>query len=449
MPASLNLTLFREATVWSPLGKLQARRFANIVLNLSFMHIAIIGGGAAGFFAAIELKKCAPQARVTIYERAKRCLAKVEISGGGRCNCTNSFAGVVDLKSVYPRGYQLMKRLFKVFDYTDAYEWFESHGVKLLTQEDECVFPVSQDSHSITLCLQNEARRLGVEVRTGFSLATLQHQPSAEAPFLLGFDHQKEVSANIVLLTVGGQPRADGLLSQLEGLHHTIAAPVPSLFTFTIAHEPLTQLMGVVVERAIVSVPGTNFRAQDALLLTHWGMSGPAILKLSSHAARYLAEHNYEADLLVNWVGETNVEKVAAEVYALAGAYPQRRLSSCRPYGLQARLWTYILQRSALAPEKTWAEVGKKGFNKLLNTLTSDVYRIAERYPHREEFVTCGGVALSSVVPATLESKVIPGLYFAGELLDIDAVTGGFNLQAAWTTGFVAARSIAARPELA
>ncbi len=406
------------------------------------MRIAIIGGGAAGFFAAIALKERCPGASVCIYERAKRPLAKVEVSGGGRCNCTNSFEGVSDLKFVYPRGHKLMKRLFKVFDHRDAYEWFESRGVRLTTQEDECVFPVSQDSHSITLCLQNEARRLGVAVKLLHTLKELSYD-EIEKCHLLTFDNAEVFRADYVLLTTGGQPRAEGLLAQLGNLGHTIESPVPSLFTFTVKHEPLRELMGVVVENAIVSLAATKFRAQGPLLITHWGMSGPAILKLSSHAARHLADAAYSAQILVNWVGITNAEDVAAELHALAGSYPQRQLSSVRPYGLQSRLWNYLLQRSELSPEKPWAELGKKGFNKLLNTLTADVYQIAERYPHREEFVTCGGVALSSVNPNTLESRVLPGLYFAGELLDIDAVTGGFNLQAAWTTGYVAASAMA------
>jgi predicted Rossmann fold flavoprotein len=229
----------------------------------------------------------------------------------------------------------------------------------------------------------------------------------------------------------------------LQQLGQPIVPPVPSLFTLTIPHAELTALMGVVVEQAILSIPRTNFKVQAPLLITHWGMSGPAALKLSSHAARMLAEQNYEAEVMVNWVGETNVEIVAHELQALAGSYAQRQLSSVRPFNLQSRLWHYLLQRSGLPLEKPWAELGKKGLNKLVNTLTADVYRVSGRYPHREEFVTCGGVALSEVLANTLESKVIPNLYFAGEVLDIDAVTGGFNLQAAWTTGYVAALGMA------
>jgi predicted Rossmann fold flavoprotein len=405
------------------------------------MRIAIIGGGAAGFFAAIAIKEQCPNHSVAIYERAGRCLAKVEVSGGGRCNCTNSFEEVRDLKSVYPRGHQLMKRLFKVFDHEDAYQWFEDHGVALTTQEDQCVFPVSQDSHSITLCLQNEARRLGVKVCTHHKLVALRTCP--DSTFELDFENQPTCLADMVLITAGGQPKPQGLLHMLQQLGQPIVPPVPSLFTLTIPHAELTALMGVVVEQAILSIPRTNFKVQAPLLITHWGMSGPAALKLSSHAARMLAEQNYEAEVMVNWVGETNVEIVTHELQALAGSYAQRQLSSVRPFNLQSRLWHYLLQRSGLPLEKPWAELGKKGLNKLVNTLTADVYRVSGRYPHREEFVTCGGVALSEVLANTLESKVIPNLYFAGEVLDIDAVTGGFNLQAAWTTGYVAALGMA------
>ena len=411
------------------------------------MRTAIIGGGAAGFFAAIALKEINPSVRVTIYERAKKCLAKVEISGGGRCNCTNSFAEVGDLKSVYPRGHKLMKRLFNVFDHEDAYAWFERHGVPLTTQDDQCVFPVSQDSHSITLTLQNEARRLGVEVRTLHELTALTPPSEANGAYTLEFLGRPSETADCVILTAGGQPRADGLLQVLSRLGLPIQAPHPSLFTFTIAHKPLTDLMGVVVEGASVALAGTKLRAQGPLLITHWGMSGPAILKLSSHAALHLAEADYRSDLLVNWTGDGTPDSVLADLLTLAGTHPQRQVTSVRLAGLQSRLWDYLVARSGIAPERRWAEVGKKGLNKLVNALTADVYPIAGRYPHREEFVTAGGVALSAVHPNTLECKSLPGLYFAGELLDIDAVTGGFNLQAAWTTGFVAGQNAALRLE--
>ncbi|MBO5676817.1 MAG: aminoacetone oxidase family FAD-binding enzyme [Bacteroidaceae bacterium] len=407
------------------------------------MRTAIIGGGAAGFFAAIALKEICPSVRVTIYERSKKCLAKVEISGGGRCNCTNSFAEVGDLKSVYPRGHKLMKRLFNVFDHEDAYAWFERHGVPLTTQDDQCVFPVSQDSHSITLTLQNEARRLGVEVRTLHELTGLTPPAEEKGAYTLEFLGRPSETAEVVILTAGGQPRADGLLDVLSRLGLPIQSPHPSLFTFTIAHKSLTDLMGVVVEGASVALAGTKFRAQGPLLITHWGMSGPAILKLSSHAALHLADADYRSDLLVNWTGDGTPESVLADLLTLAGTHPQRQVTSVRLAGLQSRLWDYLVARSGISLERRWAEVGKKGLNKLVNTLTADVYPIAGRYPHREEFVTAGGVALSAVNPNTLEAKALPGLYFAGELLDIDAVTGGFNLQAAWTTGFVAGQAAA------
>ncbi len=411
------------------------------------MQTAIIGGGAAGFFAAIALKEKCPSAHVVIYERAKKCLAKVEISGGGRCNCTNSFAEVGDLKSVYPRGHKLMKRLFNVFNHEDAYAWFERHGVALTTQDDQCVFPVSQDSHSITLCLQNEAKRLGVVVKTLYELTSLNPPSESNPCYTLEFRDRPTATADAVILTAGGQPRADGLLQQLANLGIAIQPPHPSLFTFTIAHKPLTELMGLVVEGASVALAGTKFRAQGPLLITHWGLSGPAILKLSSHAALHLADADYRSDLLINWTGNGTPEAVLADLQTLAGTYPQRQVTSVRLQGLQSRLWDYLIARSGIAPERRWAEVGKKGMNKLVNTLTADAYAIAGRYPHREEFVTAGGVALAAVHPNTLECKTLPNLYFAGELLDIDAVTGGFNLQAAWTTGYVVGQTLAEKIE--
>ena len=336
-----------------------------------------------------------------------------------------------------------MKRLFNVFNHEDAYAWFERHGVPLTTQDDQCVFPVSQDSHSITLTLQNEARRLGVEVRTLHELTGLTPPSEANGAYTLEFLGRPSETADAVILTTGGQPRADGLLQVLSRLGLPIQAPHPSLFTFTIAHKSLTDLMGVVVEGASVALAGTKFRAQGPLLITHWGMSGPAILKLSSHAALHLAEADYRSDLLVNWTGDGTPDSVLADLLTLAGTHPQRQVTSVRLAGLQSRLWDYLVARSGISLERRWAEVGKKGLNKLVNTLTADVYPIAGRYPHREEFVTAGGVALSAVNPNTLEAKALPGLYFAGELLDIDAVTGGFNLQAAWTTGFVAGQAVA------
>ncbi len=406
--------------------------------------IAVIGGGAAGFFYAVNLKERMPEADVCIFEKGSKVLAKVEISGGGRCNCTNSFAEVKDLKSVYPRGDKLMKRLMKVFSHEDAYRWFEKHGVPLVAQEDQCVFPQSQDSHSIINCLTSHARHLGVKVFT--ECACKEINPLEGGGFELEFEQGNKPNwanepNNIfdkVVITTCGSPQRSGL-EWLERLGHTIVEPVPSLFTFNIKSQALRKLMGTVVENATASIPSTKFRSNGPLLITHWGMSGPAILRLSSYAARYLNENNYNAPLSINWTGESNTDRVIEYLTQLAQTNSQKHLSSIRPYNTPQRLWEYLITKSDMPVDKRWGEIGRKGMNRLANILTNDTYKIEGKSAFREEFVTCGGVALSDINLSTMESKVCQGIYFAGEVLDIDAVTGGFNFQAAWTTSYVAA----------
>ena len=390
------------------------------------MKTAIIGGGAAGFFLAVNLKEMLPEMEVTIFERSKRVLAKVEISGGGRCNCTNSFAEVRDLSAVYPRGHRLMKRLMKGFSQEDAYAWFERHGVRLVTQEDQCVFPASQDSHSIINCFLAEARRHRVEIRTEVKVSSLEE--------LSDFD--------FIVVTTGGSPRASGF-QWLADCGHEIVAPVPSLFTFRIDDSQLQSLMGTVVENATAYIPGTAFRASGPLLITHWGMSGPAILKLSSYAARHLAENDYRLPLAVNWLSRKD-EEIKQELLRLCIEGGKKQLASLRPEGIPSRLWTYLLGKAlGQRAESPWMSLNKKELNRLTNTLANDTYQIAGRAAFKDEFVTCGGIALTSVNPTTLESKKVPHLYFAGEVLDIDGVTGGFNFQAAWTTAYTVAQAIA------
>ena len=390
------------------------------------MRTAVVGGGAAGFFLAVNLKEMVPQMEVTILERGQRVLAKVEVSGGGRCNCTNSFYGVGDLSQVYPRGHRLLKRLFRQFDYHDAYESFERHGVRLTTQDDGCVFPASQDSHTIINCFLGEARRHDIKICTGVKVEALAD--------LSDYDY--------LAICTGGSPRAEGL-RWLADAGHEIVPPVPSLFTLSIADEALTALMGTVVEQAQAMIPGTKLRADGPLLITHWGVSGPAILRLSSYAARHLAEAGYKMPLSINWTGLREPEVLSA-LQAVMAQNPQKQLQSVRPCGLPSRLWDYLLQKT-LGERATnrWQNLNQKELNRLSNVLTNDSYLTAGRAAFRDEFVTCGGIALTSVNPATLESRHVPNLYFAGEVLDIDGVTGGFNFQAAWTTAYVVALAIA------
>lgn len=405
-------------------------------------RIAIIGGGAAGFFLAVNLKERIPNAHVCIFEKSARVLAKVEISGGGRCNCTNSFAEVKDLKSVYPRGDKLMKRLFKGFNHKDAYQWFEERGVPLVTQDDQCVFPKSQDSHSIINCLTSYAHRLGVEVVRSCACTDISTENGGGFTLTFKTSSGEETRHfDKVAVTTGGSPQRKGL-EWLERLGHGISNPVPSLFTFNIKSQSLRQLMGTVVENATASIPATKFKGSGPLLITHWGMSGPAILRLSSYAARHLADNAYTSPLSVNWTGETNTDSVIEHIALTAQQNTQKQLSSVRPYGIPQRLWDYLLEKCDMKRDKRWAELGRKGINRIANILTNDTYTIEGKSAFREEFVTCGGVELSSVNMATMESKHCPGLYFAGEVLDIDAVTGGFNFQAAWTTAYTVAQNI-------
>ena len=389
------------------------------------MKTAIVGGGAAGFFLAINLKEMMPEMEVTIFERSSKVLAKVEISGGGRCNCTNSFAAVRDLQTVYPRGHRLMKRLFNVFNHEDAYRWFEANGVPLVTQDDECVFPRAQDSHAIIDCFLSLARRHHIHIRT--------HEKIDSLNALHGYD--------FVAVTTGGSPKGDGL-RWLADMGHEIEAPVPSLFTFSISDHRLHDLMGLVVDAASVCLPGTKLRAEGPLLVTHWGMSGPAILKLSSYAARLLAENDYRMPLAVNWLcmSDADIQQTVGEAMV---QQPRKQLSNYNPFNLPQRLWTY-LQDKALAERAAlrWSELSKKDINRLVNVLSNDGYQLAGRAAFKEEFVTCGGVSLKAVNPSTLESRHVPRLYFAGEVLDIDGITGGFNFQAAWTTAYTIARSM-------
>ena len=399
------------------------------------MRIAIIGGGAAGFFAAIRAKETSPHSDVAIYEKGSRPLAKVAITGGGRCNLTNSFAQVKDLKQVYPRGHQLMKRLFKVFDYRDVYQWFENHGVPLVTQDDECVFPRSQSSQSIIDCLINETRRLGVKIFTHHAFE--QFVPQETSLHLIFNKGQFETDADRVIITTGGHPHLSAF-DNLASLGHEITPPVPSLFTFNVADKDFRALMGTVVEQATATVVGTKMRSQGPLLITHWGMSGPCILRLSSYAAQWSAERQYRFQVAVNWTGESNASIVSEELSDIVVRNGAKQLSNIRPYDLPTRLWNYLLQKNGFPTEKRWNELGRKGLNKLVETLTNDIYQVDGKSNWKEEFVTCGGVALSSINMNTLESKHVSGLYFAGEVTDVDAVTGGFNLQAAWTMGYVA-----------
>ena len=412
------------------------------------MTITIIGAGAAGCFAAIDIKRRCPQADVTVLEAGGRPLAKVAITGGGRCNLTNTFEDVKSAEAVYPRGARLMKRLLKEFGPEDTMRWFENEGVRLVRQEDHCVFPASQDAMEIVNTLLQLMNRHGARLLTGHRVSRIEREETggSDSRFVLHFatGSTKPLTADMVLVSTGGFQKASSL-SMLAPLGVKTVAPVPSLFSLCLPGDNITQLTGTVVERTTASLAGTKLKASGPLLITHWGMSGPAILKLSAFAARLLHDDGYKATLAINWMGGRNEQEVMETVAALAAANPRKQLASAYPTELNSRLWLHLLAKSGLKADTRWGEMGRKGMNRLVSTLANDHYRVDGKNRFKEEFVTCGGVDLSEISPATMESKTCPGLFFAGEAVDVDGITGGFNLQAAWTMAHVAAKGMALR----
>lgn len=401
------------------------------------MNIAIIGGGAAGFFAAIHAKENFPDARVSIFEKSQKTLAKVKISGGGRCNITNASPTISELAKAYPRGERFLKRAFYTFNNQDAMQWFEAKGVPLVIQQDACVFPKSQNSQSFIDLFIRETTRLKIQIQLGMDLKKIM--PLTDGKLKLFFKDKESMLFNKVIIATGGRPKKKGF-EWLHNLNHAIVPPVPSLFTFNMPNENITKLMGIVVEKAQVSIQASKYTSTGALLITHWGLSGPAILKLSSFAARFLHDKEYHFKVQVNWVNIKNQSEIQSKLQEIAEQHPHKILSSIRPFALPERLWLFLLEKTELSPQKKWNELGKKGIYKLVNIFTNDTYTANGKTTFKEEFVTCGGIDLQEINVKTMQSKVVKNLYFAGEVLDIDGITGGFNFQAAWTTGFIAAK---------
>lgn len=402
------------------------------------MQIAIIGGGAAGFFSAITAKENHPDARVVIFEKSQKLLSKVLMSGGGRCNVTNGCETIDELCKAYPRGGRSLKKAFYIFNNKHAVDWFESRGVPLIVQDDKRVFPASGSSQSIADCFLKETERLGIEIRPGEGVNAIKPYGGQLELGFIRVEHLPELFDRVIVAN-GGSPERSGL-EWLEKLGHRIEDPVPSLFSFNMPAEPITGLMGVSVENALVRIQGTKLTASGPLLITHWGMSGPAILKLSSFGARILSESGYNFKITVNWINEQNSDLVAGQLKSIMTEHSSRLSANYRPYSLPSRLWLYLIEKIEMPPGKSWGELGKKGLNKLVNVLTNDEYSVKGRTTFKEEFVTCGGISLESVDLTTMQSKACKNLYFAGEILDIDAITGGYNFQAAWTTGFIAGK---------
>lgn len=400
--------------------------------------LVVIGGGAAGFFCAVNAARMNPDLQVTLFEKSTKLLAKVKVSGGGRCNTTHACFEIPELTKKYPRGQNFIKKAFHWFNTNDTIQWFLERGVELKTEPDGRMFPVSNDSQTIINCLLREADKYNVEIIMQSEVKSLR---SCENGFEIQTPNSKRIT-NYVCIASGGYPKST-MFDWLRKLGHSIEEPVPSLFTFNIPGNKITELMGVSVEKAGVKVVGSKLAEEGPLLITHWGMSGPAILRLSAWGARQLADLNYHFTLLVNWLPDYREVDLRSDWQSYRDEYASQKTCNKNPFGLPGRLWLHLLACSDIDSEIRWAEIPAKEQNKLIKNLTAQEFAVKGKTTFKEEFVTCGGIKLSEVDPNTMQSRIHPGIYFAGEVLDIDGITGGFNFQNAWTTGWIAAKSIA------
>lgn len=408
---------------------------------MSSPRVTVVGGGAAGFFAAITCAEARPDALVTVFERGPQFLAKVRISGGGRCNVTHACFDPDELATRYPRGERELRRLFHQFQPADAVEWFESRGVALKTQEDGRMFPVTDSSLTIIECLVTAARAAGVELHTGCDVSGVSRRPGGGFVLTLSGGVQHETD-RLLLATGGCRSAAAGRLA--ESLGHRLETPVPSLFTFNVEVPWLRELAGVAVTVAETSVPGTGLRERGPLMITHWGLSGPAVLRISAWGARRLHAFGYRFPLHVNWLPDLSIEEVVGALQAQRAATPARLVVNAPAASVPSRLWERLALASGLRPDTRWSTLSRADQHRLVQQLIRTELPVTGKSLNKDEFVTCGGVPLTEVNLDTMESRVCPGLFFAGEFLDIDGITGGFNFQAAWTTGWIAGNTMAA-----
>lgn len=400
--------------------------------------LIIIGGGAAGFFGAIQAAEMKPGLKILILEKSNKLLSKVRISGGGRCNVTHHCFEPTTLSHHYPRGQKLLKSLFRKYQARDVVEWFEKKGVKLKAENDGRMFPVTDNSATIIDCFLREARRHNIKIELNAGVTDIK-------PLNTGFNvicDKTELRTNKVLIATGGHPNA-GAYSIIKNIGHTILPLIPSLFTLNDSQKQFKDLMGVAVPNGTVRIAGTKFNQAGPILITHWGLSGPAVIKLSAWAAEYFHEHRYEATVLIGWIPETREEVVRQFLLDYKTTNGKRKIYSYPLYELPQRLWVRLCELAEIDEEKIWGELANKNINKLLELLIRCPFTIKGKTTFKEEFVTCGGVDLQEINTETMESKKVKNLFFAGEVLNIDGETGGFNFQAAWTTAFVAAKKIA------
>lgn len=396
-------------------------------------HLIIIGGGAAGIFAAIAAKEHYPDQEVLVLEKTSHLLNKVRISGGGRCNVTHSCFEPKILVGNYPRGNKALLGPFTRFQPRDTIEWFGSRGVDIKTEDDGRMFPTTDSSQTIIDCLLTEAGKLGVEIRLR------QHIEKIESGFAITLSDGQILESDRLLLATGSSPMG---YQYAKNFGHSIVDPVPSLFTFNVPGSPLEELSGVSVERATVILPDAGMQQTGPLLITHWGFSGPAALKLSAWAARWLHDQQYRVVLHIDWLPEISKEETLAQLKSNRAKNPNQLLTNSNVFGLPKRLWEKLIAVATLDPKKRNGEFSNEQLQKLADALKASAFQVQGKTTYKEEFVTSGGVVLDEVNFRTMESRLHPGLYFAGEILDIDAVTGGFNFQNAWTTGWIVGQSL-------
>jgi len=400
-----------------------------------YTDLCIIGGGAAGFFSALTAAENFPQCSIVIVEQSKDVLAKVRVSGGGRCNVTHQCSEIAEFIRHYPRGGRELRGPFHQFGPKDTVAWFEQHGVPLKTEADGRMFPKSDSSETIIRCFTMLATKLGIRVMTQSKVMDIQIPESPGEAFRV-LAGNSIIHSSCICITTGSSPFIWQLLSQ-KG--YTIVPPVPSLFTFNLPNHALKQLMGVALTEATVSLPDAKISSSGPLLITHWGISGPAVLRASSEAARWLAQQQYRAKVLINWDAGLS----AAELSDKRILHPKKKVTADNPPNIPARLWKWLCSLSLKDQEKNWASLSKEEMTALIRNTTQFDVHMEGKTTFKEEFVTAGGVDLRQIHFTSFESKLHPGLYLAGEILDIDAVTGGFNFQAAWTGGYLAGRHMA------
>lgn len=409
--------------------------------------LIVIGGGAAGFFCAVNAARLNPQLQVILLEKTSKLLSKVKVSGGGRCNVTHACFDIPEMSKKYPRGSNFVKKTFYQFFTTDIIQWFEERGVKLKTEPDGRMFPITDSSQTIIDCLLKEADRFGMMIYLNTEVKNLMSDNDGKfvielAKLRTQNSELLHLTSDFVCIACGGYPKSS-MFNWLRELGHTIEEPVPSLFTFNMPGNPITKLMGISVEKAKVKIINSKLEEEGPLLITHWGLSGPAILRLSAWGARELAITGYEFRVIVNWLTDFSEQSLAEKFKSFRFEIASQKIINKSPFGLPYRLWEFLTEQSGINNETRWADLPAKNQNKLIRNLSAYEFIVKGKTTFKEEFVTAGGIKLSEVDANTMMSKKIQHLFFAGEILDVDGITGGFNFQHAWTSGFIAAKNIA------